>query len=469
MQTDNNMRADIWDIAVALYKTSLPSQEDVQKWDRHAAAFNSHTLEGNTFSIGVANPFAAEFYTTVYAEPLRVALVKAGAPTEVQVRFVVTEEAEKAEERKQEIREKSVAPQSTPIKRFSSTIPLNPGYTFENFVTGPSNSFAYAIATAIAKEPGGHTNNPYFIWGGSGLGKTHLMQAIGHKVMERMPDKSVCYITSETFLNEYTNAISTKTMEAFRQRYRNIDLLLLDDLQFVGGKMQFQEEFFNTYEGLMTYGKQVVLTCDVPPKRLNGFAERFITRFQQGITTEIESPSYETRVAILKAKAKNCKHAIPEEVFGFIGENIRSSVRAMEGALNLVLRFMDANPGMSINQQIAQELLKELTEDEVTIRRLSVEEVIKAVCAYYKFTYADLISSGRTQPLATARQVAMFLARKLTGTSAKATAEEFKREHTTILWGSQNIQKRISVEPDLKSTVEQITEQLGRKPSELFE
>ena len=464
------MRADLWDLAVALYKTSLVSMEEAKKWDRHVAAFVSHTLEGNSFVIGVADQYAADFYSSLYAESLRIALVKAGAPAEVMVKFAVTEEARKEEERKREEESRKILGDIQRLRKsvFASTVPLNANYTFENFVKGPSNSFACAIAEAIAKEPGGNTNNPFFIWGGAGLGKTHLMQAIGHHVIQHDPSKSVCYITSETFLNEYINAISNKAIDSFRKRYRHIDLLLLDDVQFVGGKVQFQEEFFNTYNDLMTYGKQVVMTCDVPPKKLNSFEERLITRFQQGIVIEIESPSYETRVAILKSKARKFNHRIPEEIFTYIGENIHSSVRAMEGALNLVIRFIEANPSVQLNQQIAHVLLRELTEDEVTIRRLSIEEIIKAVCSTYDVTYADILTTNRTQPLSTARQVAMFLARKLTGKSLPVVADEFKRNHTTILHGTQAIQKRIDVEPELKKTIEMITEQLGRKPSELF-
>ena len=465
------MRAELWDIAVALYKASLKSQEEVEKWNRHAMTFASHKLEGSVLSIGVADQYIADYYAEIYSEPLRVALIQAGAPEDVKVAFNVSEAARiDAEEKRQQESKRQVFGESQALlKNFASTIPLNSNYTFENFVKGPSNSFAYAIASAIAKEPGGNTNNPFFIWGGTGLGKTHLMQAIGHYVLKHNPQKSVCYITSETFLNEYINAISNKAMESFRKRYRHIDLLLLDDVQFVGGKEQFQEEFFNTYNDLMTYGKQVVMTCDVPPKRLNGFEERLVTRFQQGIVIEIESPSYETRIAILKAKARNCRQTIPDDIFTFIGENIKSSVRAMEGALNLVVRFMDANPNIEITKQMAQVLLKELTEEEVTIRRLSVEEIIKAVCSFYDTSYAEILSSNRTQPLATARQVAMFLARKLTGQSTPTVASEFKRNHTTVIYGAESIQKRLSVEPKLRKSIEQITEQLGRKPSELFD
>lgn len=465
------MRAELWDIAVALYKASLKSQEEVEKWNRHAMTFASHKLEGSVLSIGVADQYIADYYAEIYSEPLRVALIQAGAPEDVKVVFNVSEAARiDAEEKRQQESKRQVFGESQALlKKFASTIPLNSNYTFENFVKGPSNSFAYAIASAIAKEPGGNTNNPFFIWGGTGLGKTHLMQAIGHYVLKHNPQKSVCYITSEAFLNEYINAISNKAMESFRKRYRHIDLLLLDDVQFVGGKEQFQEEFFNTYNDLMTYGKQVVMTCDVPPKRLNGFEERLVTRFQQGIVIEIESPSYETRIAILKAKARNCRQTIPDDIFTFIGENIKSSVRAMEGALNLVVRFMDANPDIEITKQMAQVLLKELTEEEVTIRRLSVEEIIKAVCSFYDTSYAEILSSNRTQPLATARQVAMFLARKLTGQSTPTVASEFKRNHTTVIYGAESIQKRLSVEPKLRKSIEQITEQLGRKPSELFD
>ena len=469
MSNENMTRADLWDIAVALYKTSLASPEDAQKWDRYAAAFASHEMIGDTFVIGVADEYAVEYYSSILSKPLLIALMKAGAPEGTKVEFRVTEKAVTAEREKQAANRKVEENTQSRRSGFSSTIPLNENYTFENFVRGPSNSFAYAIAESIAKQPGGTTNNPFFVWGGTGLGKTHLMQAIGHYVMHHDPSKSVCYITSETFLNEYLNALANKAMDTFRQRYRNIDLFLLDDVQFIGGKMQFQEEFFNTYDGLMTYGKQVVMTCDVPPSKLNSFEERLITRFQQGITIEIESPSYETRVAILKSKARNSHLKIPDEIFNYIGENIHSSVRAMEGALNLVMRYMEANPKIEMTQQAAHALLKELTEKEVTIRRLTVDEIIKAVCSNYDVSYADMLANNRTQPLATARQVAMFLARKLTGRSLDSVAEAFERNHTTILHGTQSIQKRIDVEPEMKRTLENITEQLGRKPSELFE
>lgn len=466
------MRAELWDIAVALYKASLATQEEVEKWNRHAMTFASHKLENNVLHIDVEDEYLAEFYQDLYASKMRFALIQGGADENVQVKFRATDEARELAEMKRQEKaraEMKEMPAAATTEKFESTNPFFSNYTFENFVKGPSNSFAYAIATAVANSPGGNTNNPFFIWGGTGLGKTHLMQAVGHHIMEHNPDKRVCYITSETFLNEFVNSLSTKTTEAFRNRYRNIDVLLLDDVQFVGGTNNFQEEFFNTFNNLISRGRQIVMTSDVPPRKLNRLEERLISRFQQGIVIEIELPSYETRLAILRSKTRNSRRPVPDDILMFIAENIKSSVRAVEGALKLVEQFMGSNPGIELTKQTAMVLLKELTEEEVTIRRLSVEEIIKAVGAFYEASYADILSASRTQPLATARQVAMFLARKLTGQSTPTVAAEFKRNHTTVIYGAETIQKRLSVEPKLKRSIEMITEQLGRKPSELFE
>ncbi len=472
-EEDNPLRASLWDTALALYRSTLKTQEDVSKWDRYLSMMTTHELkDGNVFEIGVKDDYSAEYFSNSYAETLRVALLRAGANLETKVVFKVDAEAAK---REREARKKAnaAAPASVaqPVRpAISSTMPLNGEYTFENFVTGPSNSFAHAIARAVAKDPGGKTNNPFFIWGGAGLGKTHLMQAIGHYVIKANPSKSVCYITSEMFLNEYINAMSNKSLDAFRARYRHFNLLLLDDVQFIGGKEQIQEEFFNTYNSLMdVYGGQVVMTCDQPPVKLNGFKERLITRFQQGIVIEIESPSYETRLAILKSKVRHTNQPVPDFVFSYIAENIDSSVRAMEGALNLMMSFIEANPEIALTPQMTRELLKNLIETETQIRRLSVDEIIKAVCQSYNLSISDILGKDRTQPLATARQVAMFLSRKLTGNSLPVVADHFKRNHTTVLHGMSAIQKRLDVEPDLKSIVLDITAQLGRKPGEIFE
>ena len=463
------MRAELWDIAVALYKASLKSQEEVEKWNRHAMTFASHKLEGSVLSIGVADQYIADYYAEIYSEPLRVALIQAGAPEDVKVVFNVSEAARiDAEEKRQQESKRQVFGESQALlKKFASTIPLNSNYTFENFVKGPSNSFAYAIASAIAKEPGGNTNNPFFIWGGTGLGKTHLMEAIGHYVLEKSPWSSVCYITSETFLNEYVNAIQNDAMAAFRERYRKVDVLLLDDVQFIAGKTQFQEEFFNTFNSLMGTHKQIVMTSDVAPKDLKGCEERLIGRFQMGMVVEIEFPSYETRLAILKSKAATAHILIPDEILKFIAENIRSHVRAIEGALNRIVTFTSLNPNMPLTIDIAKHLLRDSIEEEQTIKDLTVDEIMKTVATYYGIKIEDILKKERTQTLVTPRQVAMFLSRKLTTKSLPDIADSFKKTHATVHHGAQAIQKRLDVEPDLRKAVEEITSKLGRKFSDL--
>jgi chromosomal replication initiator protein len=361
-------------------------------------------------------------------------------------------------------------PVSKPLSRgIPSTMPLHEHYTFENFVRGPSNSFAHAAATAVAKGPGRTSYNPLFIYGGTGLGKTHLMEAIGHYVLQTSPHSSVCFITSETFLNEYVNALTNDALPAFRERYRKVDVLLLDDVQFIADKEKIQEEFFNTFNSLMLYHKQVVITSDVAPKNLKGCEERLTGRFQQGMVVEIESPSYETRLAILKSKAQSTQKIIPEEILKYIAENIRSHVRAIEGALARIVTFMDLNSDIPLSIEIAQHLLKDSIEEEKTFKDLSINDIMQTVASFYGVTLADILSTQRTQTLVTPRQLAMFLARKLTTKSLPEIAKAFGKTHATVLHGTQTIQKRIDVESDLKKSMGEIASLLGRKASDVLE
>ncbi len=348
-------------------------------------------------------------------------------------------------------------------------MPLHENYTFENFVCGPSNSFAHAAASAVAKGPGRTSYNPLFIYGGTGLGKTHLMEAIGHYVMKHSPSTSVCFITSETFLNEYVNALTNAALPAFRERYRKVDVLLLDDVQFIADKEKIQDEFFHMFNSLMLYHKQVVLTSDVAPKNLKGCEERLTSRFQQGMVVEIESPSYETRLAILKSKAQATRKIIPEETLKYIAENIRSHVRAIEGALARIVTFMDMNPNIPMTMEIAQHLLKDSVEEEKTIKNLSVNEIMQTVASFYGVTLADILSPQRTQTLVTPRQLAMFLSCKLTTNSLPVIGKAFGKSHATVYHGSQQIKKRLDVEPNLRKEMEEITSKLGRKPSDVLE
>lgn len=441
--------------------------------ERYFPLMLTHTQIGLEYVIGVAEQIQVEMFTENYSKLIEEALEMDGH-VGLKVRFTVNKaNAEKPTPLPQPTYTKPVPTIQSQIvnahlvRGIPSTMPLHENYTFSSFVRGPSNSFAHAAATAVAKGPGRTSYNPLFIYGGTGLGKTHLMEAIGHYVLEKSPWSSVCYITSETFLNEYVNALQNDAMPAFRERYRKVDLLLLDDVQFIADKKQFQEEFFNTFNSLMDTHKQVVMTSDVAPKDLKGCEERLTGRFQMGMVVEIESPSYETRLAILKSKAASAHVLIPDEILKFIAEHIRSHIRAIEGALNRIVTFISMNGGMPLTTEIAQHLLKDSIEEEQTIKDFTVDEIIKTVATYYNVRIEDILSSVRTSTLVTPRQVAMFLACKLTTKSYPNIGLSFKKTHATVYHGAQTIQKRLDVENDLRKSVGEITSRLGRKLSDL--
>lgn len=473
-KTLKNAPEGLWEKVVNLVKDNLTTDSERSQMDRYFPMFVSHEFADGIMRIGVAEAIQVEWFTPLYAQPIEKALEELGYAG-ISVVFEVDPSGKPAIQPKtsfspaQSFMQKQPATQHA-LMGMPSTLPLEENYTFENFVMGPSNSFAYASALAVAKGLGRTSYNPLFIYGGTGLGKTHLMQSIGHFVLKNEPSASVCYITSETFLNEYVNAIANGAMQAFRERYRKFDVLLLDDVQFIADKKQFQEEFFNTFSSLMTYKKQVVMTSDVAPKNLKGCEERLTGRFQQGMVVEIEAPSYETRLAILKFKVKALESScsIPEEILKFIAENIRSHVRALEGAISRVITFMDLNRNLPMTLEIAQHLLKDSIEEEKTIKDLTVEDIMKAVSNVYGVTLSDILSVQRTQTLVTPRQVAMYLSYKLSTRSLQEIGRSFGKTHATVYHGAQTIQKRIDVESDLRKTVENITSQLGRNPSELY-
>ncbi len=453
----------LWNDVVQQVKMLLPTEIERNRMDRFFPLMHSPRLDGKVYVIEVGEQIQVEMFTNLYSKLIQEALQSFGVSVD-GIRFIVAKDVPALQPQQPKYRPSY---STTPQRGVPSTMPMHENYTFENFVKGPCNSFAHAAATAVAKGPGRTSYNPLFIYGGTGLGKTHLMEAIGHYVVDKHPEMSVCYITSETFLNEYVNALQNDAMQAFRERYRKVDLLLLDDVQFIADKKQIQEEFFNTFNSLMGLHKQVVMTSDVAPKDLKGCEERLTGRFQQGMVVEIESPSYETRLAILKSKAIAARHPIPDEILKFIAENIRSHVRAMEGALNRVVTFVELNGGIPLTLEITQHLLKDSIEEEKTIKDLTVDEIMRSVAQFYGVKMDEILSKERTQTLVTPRQVAMFLSCKLTTRSLVEIGRSFGKTHATVYHGAQTIQKRIDVETELRKTVENITSQLGRNPSEL--
>lgn len=341
---------------------------------------------------------------------------------------------------------------------------LNPKYTMESFVRGASNDFAYATAIAVIRAPG-KVYNPLFIYGLSGLGKTHLMQAIAHEILQTDPQKKVLYITSENFMNEMIAVIENGTnaeKENFRHKYRSIDVLLIDDIQFIAGKKATMEEVFHTFNDLKEAGKQIVLSADKPPKELKNLEDRLVTRFEGGMTVDIQQPDFETRVAILNHKMKGESIKLPQYILEFIANNITANIRELEGALLRVLayyRFKEGSEELSKEEAmaIAREALK---IEEYTESKLSVEEIIRRVCEYYNLSLHDMTSKSRQGSIVLPRQVAMYLCRELTNESLVAIGRGFSRDHTTIMHAVDKIRARMEKEPSLKEDINSLVTQL---------
>ncbi|MCL2848551.1 MAG: chromosomal replication initiator protein DnaA [Micrococcales bacterium] len=333
---------------------------------------------------------------------------------------------------------------------------LHPKYQFDTFVIGASNRFAYAAAVAVAEAPA-NAYNPLFIYGGSGLGKTHLLHAIGHYAQHLYPGIAVRYVNSEEFTNDFINSISEGKAGAFQRRYRDTDILLVDDIQFLQGKEQTMEEFFHTFNALHNTNKQVVLTSDVPPKRLNGFEDRMRSRFEMGLLTDVQPPDLETRIAILRKKAAAEDLDAPDEVLSYIASRISSNIRELEGALIRVTAFANLNR-QQVDRFLAERVLRDLITDDETV--ITPTTVIGQTASYFGLNIDDLCGTSRSRTLVTARQIAMYLCRELTDLSLPNIGKAFGgRDHTTVLHAYRKIQSQMA---EKRSTYNQVTELTNR-------
>ena len=449
---------EMWEKAKAIYLSTLESTSEKSQVDRYLSMITSVTSKGGNFIVYTANAYAADYLKDNYSDRLKKCLELVSNGLEIKLEFRYDAKARPAIV----VPQQTVAAKSTRVSTFISTLPLNEEYTFDEFVRGPSNSFALAAAMAVVKNPGKSGNNPLFIHGGTGLGKTHLMQAIGNELRRLDPSLAICYLTAEEYLNEYVNYVKDNNVPAFRNKYRSIDVLLLDDVQFLQkGKGTIQEEFFNNFNALQQAKKQIVMTSDVAPKNLPLIEARLVSRFEGGMLQEIESPSYETRLAILKKKAEGLGINVPLSALEFIADNIKSHVRAMEGALGKVSVFLDSFNNTTLDNTILAHLLKDFIEKEQSLRKLSIEEIQTAVSKKYNVSMAQILSAERTQSIVTPRQLAMYIARKFTTKSLPEIAKLFEKTHATIIHGVKNIEKRLDVENDLKVTLEEILSEFG--------
>jgi chromosomal replication initiator protein len=335
---------------------------------------------------------------------------------------------------------------------------LNPKYTFENFVVGPNNNLAHAAAVAVAESPG-KAYNPLFIYGGVGLGKTHLMHAVGHSVAKRFPSLKIEYVSTETFTNELINAIREDRMAEFRERYRSVDLLLVDDIQFIAGKERTQEEFFHTFNALFEAHKQIILSSDRPPKDILTLEARLRSRFEWGLITDIQPPDLETRIAILKMNAEQRGLRIGEDVLEYIARQVTSNIRELEGALMRVVAYASLN-GVELTRQVAAKALSDIfAPREVEV---DPQEIVRVVAEHFGLRPEDLVGGGRRKEVVLPRQMAMFLVRELTRASLPEIGQLFGgRDHTTVLYAIQKVQELSESDREVQAMLRALKEKVG--------
>ncbi|MDI3256702.1 MAG: chromosomal replication initiator protein DnaA [Kyrpidia sp.] len=442
---------ELWEQSLSILRTQI-SPNTFETWLLKASPV---TLEANTLVVRVPNMLARDWLERHYTPLVQEALY-AICREPLYVRFVLPEAVPF---------ERSLhasAPATTPLPQPSGgEFPppqLSSKYTFESFVVGENNRFAHAACLAVAEAPS-LSYNPLFIYGGVGLGKTHLMQAIGHYVLKHHPEKRVVYISTEKFTNEFINAILYKTVPDFRNRYRSVDILLVDDVQFLAGKEQTQEEFFHTFNTLHLEGKQIVLSSDRPPKEIPTLEDRLRSRFESGLITDIQPPDFETRVAILRKKAKAEGLDIRDDVISFIASKISTNIRELEGALIRIVAYSSV-----VNQDMNPELAAEALKDIIGADRsqaVTVADIQKSVAERFSLRVEDLKAKKRTKSVAFPRQIAMYLAREMTALSLPRIGMEFGgRDHTTVMHAHDKIARARSSDPDLAELIEDLKNRL---------
>ena len=348
---------------------------------------------------------------------------------------------------------------SNPIKK--ATPKLNPKYSFDTFVVGSGNRFAHAASLAVAEAPA-DAYNPFFIYGSVGLGKTHLMQAIGHFILAQKPDARLEYVTSETFTNELVSAIQTNRNAPFRDKYRNVDVLMIDDIQFIAGRDSTQEEFFHTFNARHNAGKQIIISSDRPPKEIARLEERLRSRFEWGLIADIQKPDLDTRCAILRRKANDELIQVDDEVLLMIAQRVDSNIRELEGSLNRLVAYSTL-ARREISMQLAEEALKEVFSEHQP-RSVTCQDVMQAVSAYYAVSIEDLVGPRRTRAFTVPRQLVMYLSRKLTSASLPKIGEELGgRDHTTVLHGCAKIEELSRESGPLRAAIDDISKQLRRE------
>lgn len=418
-------------------------------------------IESESITLEVANEFCEVWLKDNYLGLIEDVLRQvSGRP--MVVKFRVAETASPPDEASRTGGEKAKSHESSSNQR--ATVPsennFNPKYTFDTFVVGNNNNFAHAAAMAVAQAPG-KSYNPLFLYGGVGLGKTHLLHAIGQYVVSHRKGARVAYVTSEKFTNEYIDAIQNNQLGRFRRKYRQTDVLLIDDIQFLAGKERIQEEFFHTFNALHEMHKQIVLTCDRPASEIQNLEHRLVSRFEWGLVTDLQPPDVEMRLAILRKKAKLMGVELPEEIISFLANRIRTNIRRLEGALIRVASYASLT-GKKLTVEVVEGLLREILHEEGRCA-ISIEMIQKKVAEHFDIRLADMTSKRRPEHIAFPRQVAMYLARRMTESSLNAIGEAFGgRDHGTVLHACRLVKDRMDVDPNVRQVVNFLERQLSR-------
>lgn len=438
---------ELWSQAVAEIKERI-GRQNYETWIKPIGFVSRNK---NEICLDVPNKFFRDWLTEHYLGQIQ-QIVSTLAKHEVKIVLEINEKSN----RQTNVENGAKREERERVQKADSN--LVPKYTFQNFVVGASNQFAHAACVAVANQPGEHYN-PLFIYGGVGLGKTHLVNAIGHHSTSQRRGVKVVYLSSESFMNELIGSLRRDKMDEFKKKFRNVDILILDDVQFIAGKERTQEEFFHTFNSLYESHKQIVITSDKFPKEIPGIEDRLRNRFEWGLIADIQPPDMETRVAILQKKAENEGVQLPHDVAFFLASNIDSNVRELEGSLTRLGAFSSLTKA-TITVELAKDVLRNTLKSAQ--QEITVENIQKTICDYFNVRIADLKAKRRTQNIALPRQVAMYLCRKYTETSFPAIGDKFGgRDHSTVIHASKTIERKIKEDPHMQTTIEKLERNLN--------
>lgn len=448
---------ELWDKALKIIKEKV-SQQNFETWIR---PIRITALEGNQASMAVPNRFFRDWLIENYLDLLRDS-IRSAAGVAMELDFTV--QADSRHDAAKGPGGNAPAPAKSTVKKPSrATInsTLNPHYSFDRFVVGASNQFAHAASVAVADQPA-KNYNPLFIYGGVGLGKTHLLNAIGLKTMKLFPEMNVVYVSAEVFMNELINSIRYDKMPKFREKFRNIDCMLIDDIQFIAGKERTQEEFFHTFNTLHDAGKQIVVTSDKFPKDIPNLEGRLRSRFEWGLIADIQPPEIETKIAILEKKAQENHISLPGNVSLYIASQAETNIRELEGYLVRIAAYSSLT-GHEIDMDLVKAVLKKLLRREEK-REITIEEIIKAAAGKFNIKIADIRSPKKNKNLVLARQVSMFLAREMTSASFPDIGAKIGgRDHSTVIYAHNKIKKVMETDKALRDVIEEVQETLLHK------